>query len=168
MSSCNSYHSLFKNDHLSSTIDLESGGGERGNEENNKKEDNLLEYWNSANQSTKINSIYNLEFHLSSVFSDFQNYFNKEISVIEQMIMYFNQMKKMLEINNKKIIKTNSYLVNFLRILYNDFYKVNQMNPNVSYENILNFQKVNLNDKNVLLDNIDEDVLKKLEAMRRG
>ena len=161
-SSCNSYHSLFKNDHLSSTIDLESGGGERGNEENNKKEDNLLEYWNSANQSTKINSIYNLEFHLSSVFSDFQNYFNKEISVIEQMIMYFNQMKKMLEINNKKIIKTNSYLVNFLRILYNDFYKVNQMNPNVSYENILNFQKVNLNDNLIL--KCDNEFLDKLTS----
>ena len=31
-----------------------------------------------------------------------------------------------------------------------------------------NSKKVNLNDKNVLLDNIDDDVLKKLEAMRRS
>ena len=31
-----------------------------------------------------------------------------------------------------------------------------------------NSKKVNLNDKNVLLDNTDDDVLKKLEAMRRS
>ena len=31
-----------------------------------------------------------------------------------------------------------------------------------------NSKKVNSSDKNVLLDNIDDDVLKKLEAMRRS
>ena len=31
-----------------------------------------------------------------------------------------------------------------------------------------NYKKVNSSDKNVLLDNIDDDVLKKLEAMRRS
>lgn len=161
-SSCNNYHSLFKNDHLSNTIDLECRGGERLNEKNNKKEYNLMDFWNLTNQSKKINSIYNLEYHLSTVFANLQNYFNKEISVIEQMIVYFNQMKKMIEINNKKIIKTNSYLVNFLRVLYNDFYKVNQMNPNVCYENILNFQKINLNDTLIL--KCDNEFLDKLTS----
>ena len=44
---------------------------------------------------------------------------------------------------------------------YNLVFKTNEDIKN-------NYKKVNLNDKNVLLDNIDDDVLKKLEAMRRS
>ncbi|MCQ2968571.1 MAG: NYN domain-containing protein [Clostridium sp.] len=43
---------------------------------------------------------------------------------------------------------------------YNEVYKSN--------EDIKNSRKVNSKDKNVLLDNINDDVLKKLEAIRRS
>ena len=49
--------------------------------------------------------------------------------------------------------------------LANEFYNlVFKTNEDIKH----NSKKVNLNDKNVLLDNIDDDVLKKLEAMRRS
>ena len=82
----------------------------------------------NTNHSEYTNQIYHIQKHLTSMFTKFNIYIKKEITIINEMIDKMTKLKSVIEQNQMFIYDTNSYLIKFLCIVYNDYYNLPELN----------------------------------------
>ena len=104
---CHNYHNYFKKEHNCSI---------------------------SKNRNEYKHQIQQIQKHLLSMFNKFNAYIKKEITIIDEMIDKMTKLKNVIEQNQNFIYDTNSYLIKFMYIIYNDYYN----SPETNVHNVKN------------------------------
>lgn len=128
--SCYNYHLYFKKEHTASI------------------KQNQFEY------ETQVQHI---QAHLKTMFTKFNTYIKKEITIINEMINKMLKLKDVIEQNQLFIYDTNSYLFKLLNIIYNDYYNFtdkNESNNNVNVKNLLMNSKFIIKTDRMFLDKV--------------